>query len=203
MYLSSWSGHVWSENQGICINQSLTFVKRSMFSGKQKQNTRTTITKTRTTTRPKDQILLREHFTGRITFVQSRNKFVCNARSCPHKSRPSLATNIIRESVVICSPTHIGETLWSKEWGVKRMLLNVSLLLPFLLLQAVGGQEDAAAGGNTGFKLEEPSNSKDEFAPNVGITVRKNDMSELGKCTRAMFSNNSAAYWACRYRDQE
>ena len=121
MYLSSWSGHVWSENQGICINQSLTFVKRSMFSGKQKQNTRTTITKTRTTTRPKDQILLREHFTGQITFVQSRNKFVCNARSCPHKSRPSLATNIIRESVVICSPTHIGETLWSKEWGVKRL----------------------------------------------------------------------------------
>ena len=83
-----------------------------------------------------------------------------------------------------------------------RMLLNVSLLLPFLLLQAVGGHEDAS-GGNTGFKLEEPSNSKDEFAPNVGITVRKNDKSELGKCTRAMFSNNSAAYWACRYRDQE
>ena len=81
-----------------------------------------------------------------------------------------------------------------------RMLF--SLLLPFLLLQAVGGQEDAS-GGNTGFKLEEPSNSKDEFAPNVGITVRKNDKSELGKCTRAMFSNNSAAYWACRYRDQE
>ena len=99
----------------VFINQSLTFVKCSMFSGKQKQNTRTTITKTRTTTRPKDQILLREHFTGRITFVQSRNKFVCNARSCPHKSRPSSATNIIRESVVICSPTHIGETLWSKE----------------------------------------------------------------------------------------
>ena len=99
----------------VFINQSLTFVKCSMFSGKQKQNTRTTITKTRTTTRPKDQILLREHFTGQITFVQSRNKFVCNARSCPHKSRPSLATNIIRESVVICSPTHIGETLWSKE----------------------------------------------------------------------------------------
>ena len=75
--------------------------------------------------------------------------------------------------------------------------LPSALLL--LILQLVAGIEN---GGNIRDVFKETFAIKDEFFPKVSggkTTMRRRDeKSEAGECTLEMFSNNSAAYWACR-----
>ena len=72
-------------------------------------------------------------------------------------------------------------------------LRQPSSALFLLILQLVAGIEN---GGSS----EETSAIK--FVPKVSggkTTMRRRDeKSEAGECTLEMFSNNSAAYWACR-----
>ena len=82
---------------------------------------------------------------------------------------------------------------------VRMQLPQVLLLVLPLVAQGVNGGNvpdlsnvaRVVNGGNL------PDFSKVEFAPKVSLTSRSGE-SEEGKCTLEMFSNNSAAYWACR-----
>ena len=75
---------------------------------------------------------------------------------------------------------------------MRMQLRQPSSALFLLILQLVAGIEN---GGSS----EETSAIK--FVPKViggKTTMRRIGESEAGECTLEMFSNNSAAYWACR-----
>ena len=83
---------------------------------------------------------------------------------------------------------------------VRMQLPQVLLLVLPLVARSVNGGNvpdlsnvaRVVNGGNL------PDFSNVEFAPKVSLTRRRGGESEEGKCTLEMFSNNSAAYWACR-----
>ena len=70
--------------------------------------------------------------------------------------------------------------------------------LLLLILQLVAGIEN---DGNIQDFFKETSAGNDDFVPKVSggkTSMTRRGDSEAGKCTLEMFSNNSAAYWACR-----
>ena len=70
------------------------------------------------------------------------------------------------------------------------MRLSQFLLLLFRVIVPI------VNGGN----IPDFSADNVEFAPKVtfGRAMTRREEREEGKCTLEMFSNNSAAYWACR-----
>ena len=69
----------------------------------------------------------------------------------------------------------------------------LSQLLLFLL--------PLVAGNKNGGSIQDFSTGKDELAAKVveGKAMMRGEREAEGKCTLQMFSNNSAAYWACRW----
>ena len=201
------------------------FPLHSMIAGRLRRSTRTTSTRMRMTTQHlKDQILHRKHWKGLSRIYKSLNvdlhtipKYTCLrclAKStekppplCCHKhyQRTSKNQSVRRTVCRGCSQTDLSEELiastgewgkciesWSRNVKVRMQLRQLPSALFLLILQLVAGIEN---GGPS------EENSVIKFVPKVSggkTTMRRRGESKAGECTLEMFSNNSAAYWACR-----